>query len=148
MTWTAFQPGRSWRTLSRSLLQLSELGLVADFGVGSGELTLLLARAAEGMYAVDVDEGRLALLEKKAALLGVPNIDPLVGDFETVELPEPVHLNLAQAQALGLGEYAEARITLQAYLDLEPTGRWIEQTRVALSKLPEPPKPVADEAES
>lgn len=54
-----------------------------------------------------------------------------------VELPDPVHLQLARVQAVDLGRFDQARATLQAYLDLEPTGRWVERTRALLAGLPE-----------
>jgi hypothetical protein len=48
-----------------------------------------------------------------------------------------VHIKLAQAQGLGLGDFEEARETLEAYLILEPAGRWVEQTRKLIADLPE-----------
>ena len=56
---------------------------------------------------------------------------------EALELPEPVHIKLAQAQGLGLGDFEKARETLEAYLVLEPAGRWVEQTRKLIADLPE-----------
>jgi len=55
---------------------------------------------------------------------------------EGIELPEAVHIKLAQAQALGLGDLEQARETLEAYLVLEPTGRWLDQTRRLIADLP------------
>jgi tetratricopeptide (TPR) repeat protein len=60
---------------------------------------------------------------------------------EGIELPEAVHIKLAQVQALGLGDLEQARETLEAYLVLEPTGRWVDQTRKLIAELPEVPKP-------
>jgi len=54
---------------------------------------------------------------------------------EDLELPEPVHVNLAKAQALD-GDLAGARDTLETYLGREPEGRWSCETRAALSALP------------
>ncbi len=56
---------------------------------------------------------------------------------EGLELPEAVHIKLAQAQGLGLGDFERARETLEAYLVLEPTGRWVDQTRKLIADLPE-----------
>lgn len=55
---------------------------------------------------------------------------------EGLELPEAVHIKLAQAQGLGLGDFERARETLEAYLVLEPTGRWVDQTRRLIADLP------------
>jgi tetratricopeptide (TPR) repeat protein len=55
----------------------------------------------------------------------------------SIELPEPVHIKLARVQALGLGEFEKAHETLEAYLVLEPTGRWVDQTRKLVAVLPQ-----------
>jgi tetratricopeptide (TPR) repeat protein len=54
---------------------------------------------------------------------------------EALPLPEPVHLNLAQAEALS-GDVDGARATLEDYLAREPDGRWAKETRAALLALP------------
>lgn len=51
-----------------------------------------------------------------------------------IELPDPVHLNLARAWRLA-GEPAEARRVLSTYLDREPEGVWSEETREMLAAL-------------
>ncbi len=53
---------------------------------------------------------------------------------EGLELPEPVHLNLAEAELRG-GDAAAARATLERYLAGAPAGRWAERTRAALEAL-------------
>ena len=50
---------------------------------------------------------------------------------EGFELPEPVHLNLAQALELA-GRAEEGRGVLEEYLEARPEGRWSEVTRAAL----------------
>ena len=50
---------------------------------------------------------------------------------EKLDLPEPVHLNLAEAQ-LRNGDAGAARRTLEQYLERAPEGRWAELTRAAL----------------
>jgi tetratricopeptide (TPR) repeat protein len=54
---------------------------------------------------------------------------------ESLELPEPVHVNLAKASALA-GDLHAAREVLEAYLAREPEGRWAAETRAALDALP------------
>lgn len=56
--------------------------------------------------------------------------------MEGLVLPEPVHLNLTQAQVRD-GDLAGARATLEGYLLLEPTGAFVEETRRVLAALPE-----------
>lgn len=55
---------------------------------------------------------------------------------EGLDLPEPVHLNLAKAQFQN-GVTAAARATLLEYLGREPDGEWAEQTRAMLERMPE-----------
>ncbi|MCP3916425.1 MAG: tetratricopeptide repeat protein [bacterium] len=55
---------------------------------------------------------------------------------EEIDLPEPVHIMLAQAQAL-TGDFSASRETLDAYLTFEPTGEFVQLTRDVLAKLPE-----------
>ena len=57
--------------------------------------------------------------------------------LQKIELPGPVHLDLAQVQALGLGQFRAARETLEAYLVFEPTGAWVERTQKLLDSLPQ-----------
>ncbi len=53
---------------------------------------------------------------------------------ESLELPDPVHVNLAAAQRAA-GDPAAARATLEQYLTEAPQGKWAEQTRAALQRL-------------
>jgi tetratricopeptide (TPR) repeat protein len=55
---------------------------------------------------------------------------------EGLELPEPVHLNLAHALSKS-GDESGARATLREYLEREPEGRWVVETRRALAALGE-----------
>ena len=57
--------------------------------------------------------------------------------LDGVELPEPLHLRIADALMQG-GKTQDAREVLQAYLVLEEGGRWVEQTRQLLQILPIP----------
>jgi len=84
-----YQPGRSWEALSRALLAVHDLGVVADLGVGTGELTLLLAGSAARLYAVDRSAAALAALLDRA---GACRIIPVEADIGTFCLPEPADL--------------------------------------------------------
>jgi DNA-binding transcriptional ArsR family regulator len=87
-----YLPGRSWKGLSRALLLLARLGRVADLGVGSGDLSLLLARSSQRLYAVDREPDALAELELRAAQEGLDNVVAVAGALEDVVLPERVDL--------------------------------------------------------
>jgi tetratricopeptide (TPR) repeat protein len=59
--------------------------------------------------------------------------------LDGVELPEPLHVRLADA-LVRADRAPEAREVLEAYLVLEPTGRWVDTTRQLLTALgPEDP---------
>jgi len=53
---------------------------------------------------------------------------------EQLELPEPVHVNLAQAE-LRRGESAAARKVLDDYLRATPEGEWVGVTRALLTQI-------------
>ena len=68
---------------------------VADLGAGSGVFTLPFAqRVGTGgkVYAVDIDEGLLAIVAEKAKQARVTNIQPVVAGATDPKLPEPVDL--------------------------------------------------------
>ncbi len=54
---------------------------------------------------------------------------------EKLELPEPVHLNLAKAQ-FQQGDAAGARATLEEYLQRESDGAWAQDSRAMLERIP------------
>ena len=54
---------------------------------------------------------------------------------EELELPDPVHMNLAKA-LVAAGEKLAAKAVLESYLAREPEGRWSVQTRELLTRLP------------
>lgn len=53
---------------------------------------------------------------------------------EQLELPEPVHLNLARALQAA-GDADEARRTLRTHLERHPAGPWLKETEAALAQL-------------
>ena len=70
--------------------------------------------------------------------------------LDGVELPEPLHVRLADA-LVRAERTGEAREVLEAYLVLEPTGRWVDTTRQLLEALgpadPVPPEESAGDGE-
>ena len=85
-----YQPGRSWESLARGLLLASPLGVVADLGVGGGELSLLLAASARRLYAVDRSEATLLALGARCRERGIDNLIPVEAEIADLQLPEPV----------------------------------------------------------
>ena len=78
---TAYIPGRSWEGFSRALLQLVPAMTIADIGIGSGEMALLLAARAHKVVAIDSDAAALTRLQAKARRAGlVGKVDCRLGD--------------------------------------------------------------------
>ncbi len=63
--------------------------VVADIGAGSGVFTLPLARAVpQGrVYAVDIDQGLVDHIARKAEEARAPNVRPVLGQFTDPRLP-------------------------------------------------------------
>ncbi|MBM3855791.1 MAG: class I SAM-dependent methyltransferase, partial [Verrucomicrobia bacterium] len=70
-------------------LQLRPGDVVADIGAGAGAFTLPLARvAAQGrVYAVDIEQGLVDHIAKKARDEKVPNVQGVLGQFTDPDLP-------------------------------------------------------------
>jgi arsenite methyltransferase len=68
---------------------------VADLGAGGGYFTWYLAAAVgpQGkVYAVDIDETALRMIEKEIRARGITNVVPIRGEPGDAKLPEPVDL--------------------------------------------------------
>jgi predicted methyltransferase len=68
---------------------------VADLGAGGGYFTWYLAAAVgpQGkVYAVDIDETALGIIEKEMRRRGVTNVVPIHAEPADAKLPEPVDL--------------------------------------------------------
>ncbi|MEE9391030.1 MAG: metalloregulator ArsR/SmtB family transcription factor [Planctomycetota bacterium] len=83
-----YLPGRTWEGLARTLLTLVPPRSILDIGIGDGELTLLLAKCASRLVAVDPDRGALQRLEKKSLKAGCTVIETRVGVLEDLPLDE------------------------------------------------------------
>lgn len=66
---------------------------VVDYGCGPGLLTLLAAKAvgtAGKVYALDIHEGMVSLVESRAAEAGLANVAALLSDGPEAPLPDAV----------------------------------------------------------
>ena len=71
-------------------LKLGPRSVVADIGAGSGIFTLPLAKAVAGggkVYAVDIEQGLVDHITKKAAEAKVTNVHGVLGKFTDPNLP-------------------------------------------------------------
>lgn len=75
-------------------LELKPGTIVADLGAGPGVFTWPFARtvAPATVYAVDVQQGFITHLEKRAKEQQLTNVRPVLGKFEDPLLPEKVDL--------------------------------------------------------
>jgi tetratricopeptide (TPR) repeat protein len=102
--------------------------------------------------AIDHDPSRieahqflgLALFETGDAAGAARAFDAVlaIARSEDLELPDPVHIQLARALFLA-GDAARARETLEDYLVAHPGGAFVDQTREVLDALPAPEPPGA-----
>ena len=77
-----YVPGRSWKGLAETLLQLMPPMAIADLGAGEGTFSQLLAQRAERVIAVD-NSARMVEFGAKLALL-THGTEPYDGDWEAI----------------------------------------------------------------
>jgi ubiquinone/menaquinone biosynthesis C-methylase UbiE len=76
--------------LAMRLMRVERGSTVADLGAGSGYFTVRLARAVGNsgkVYAVDIQQGMLDLLQKAVAREKLTNIVPVLGAIDDPRLP-------------------------------------------------------------
>ncbi|MCA9323298.1 MAG: metalloregulator ArsR/SmtB family transcription factor [Planctomycetes bacterium] len=95
-------PGRSWEGFARALLTLVPPLRVADVGVGEGDMTLLFARFARQVVAVDLDPAALEGLQLKARRSGLTNLECRKGSIEALPLPNDAFDLVVLSQLLHL----------------------------------------------
>ncbi|MGQ0506206.1 MAG: ArsR/SmtB family transcription factor [Myxococcaceae bacterium] len=81
------EPGQSWRLLAAALSSLLPPLEVADFGCGTGVLSVELARWARQVIAVDRSADALAQARERAVREGRENITYLEADLHSLPLP-------------------------------------------------------------
>lgn len=109
-----YLPGRSWEALAGLLLALLPPLRIADIGVGTGQLTRLLAPRAARLIAIDTDPAALAGLE--------PPIEPRLGRLEDPPLtPGEVELILLSQSLHCVEDPVDA--LRRCYAVLPPGGR-------------------------
>jgi ubiquinone/menaquinone biosynthesis C-methylase UbiE len=76
--------------LAIRLLRIQRGSTVADIGAGSGNITIRLARAVGPMgkvFANDIQQGMLDILEKNVARARLTNVVPVLGAVDDPKLP-------------------------------------------------------------
>jgi ubiquinone/menaquinone biosynthesis C-methylase UbiE len=78
-----YVPGRSWKGLAETLLQLMPPMVVGDLGAGEGTFSQLLAQRAERVIAVDNSANMVEFGAKLAKENGLANLEYRLGDLES-----------------------------------------------------------------
>ncbi len=77
-----YVPGRSWKGLAETLLQLMPPMVIGDLGAGEGTFSQLLAQRAECVIAVDNSAKMVEFGAKLAKENGLSNLEYRLGDLE------------------------------------------------------------------
>jgi ubiquinone/menaquinone biosynthesis C-methylase UbiE/DNA-binding transcriptional ArsR family regulator len=78
-----YVPGRSWKGLAETLLQLMPPMVIADLGAGEGSFSQLLAQRAERVIAVDNSARMVEVGAQLALENGIGNLEYRLGDLES-----------------------------------------------------------------
>lgn len=120
-----YSPGRTWETLSRSLLQLLDTGDVLDIASGDGITAELLAPHARSIVCLDSSERVVQAAAKR--LSAFSNVQVIQGDMQALELDDQRFDLVLMLHAL---TYAEnpAKAVAEAARVLRPGGRLLAVT--------------------
>jgi ubiquinone/menaquinone biosynthesis C-methylase UbiE len=117
-----YVPGRSWKGLAETLLQLMPPMTIGDLGAGEGTFSQLLAQRAERVIAVDNAAKMVEFGARLAKENGLANLDYRLGDLEAPPIEEGT-LDLAFfSQSLHHALHPQEAVSA-AYRLLKPGGR-------------------------
>lgn len=117
-----YVPGRSWKGLAETLLQLMPPMTIADLGAGEGTISQLLAQRAERVIAIDNSENMVEFGSRLAQENGLENLEYRLGDLENPPI-EAGSLDLAFfSQSLHHALHPQKAVEA-AYGLLKPGGR-------------------------
>jgi ubiquinone/menaquinone biosynthesis C-methylase UbiE len=117
-----YVPGRSWKGLAETLLQLMPPMVIADLGAGEGTFSQLLAQRAERVIAVDNSAKMVEFGARLARENGIANLEYRLGDLESPPI-ESATIDLAFfSQSLHHALHPDRAVAAAAEL-LKPGGR-------------------------
>jgi ubiquinone/menaquinone biosynthesis C-methylase UbiE/biotin operon repressor len=117
-----YVPGRSWKGLAETLLQLMPPMAIADLGAGEGTFSQLLAQRAQHVIAVDNSAKMVEFGARLARENGIANLEYRLGDLESPPI-EDASMDLAFfSQSLHHALHPERAVAAAARL-LKPGGR-------------------------
>jgi ArsR family transcriptional regulator len=117
-----YVPGRSWKALAETLLQLMPPMTIGDLGAGEGTLSQLLAQRAERVIAVDSSPKMVEFGARLARENGIENLEYRLGDLESPPV-DAASLDLAIfSQSLHHALHPQSAVDA-AWSILKPGGR-------------------------
>jgi ubiquinone/menaquinone biosynthesis C-methylase UbiE/DNA-binding MarR family transcriptional regulator len=117
-----YVPGRSWKGLAETLLQLMPPMTIADLGAGEGTFSQLLAQRAQRVIAVDNSAKMVEFGARLARENGIANLEYRLGDLESPPIEDST-IDLAFfSQSLHHALHPERAVAAAARL-LKPGGR-------------------------
>lgn len=112
----------------QALEALPEGLVLAELGCGSGILSMVAARRARRVYAVELDDDLLAFAQGAARLNGVEDrITFVQGDAREIRLPEPVDAVFCEMLDTGLICEMQVEVMARVHELLKPGARVIPQ---------------------
>jgi ubiquinone/menaquinone biosynthesis C-methylase UbiE len=117
-----YVPGRSWKGLAETLLQLMPPLVIGDLGAGEGTFSQLLAQRASHVIAIDNSQNMVDFGSRLARENGLANLEYRLGDLEDPPI-DPASLDIAFfSQSLHHALHPE-RAVAAAFRLLKPGGR-------------------------
>ncbi len=118
----SYCPGRSWKGFAQMLLALAGPITVADLGAGEGTVSLMMARNAKRVIAVDNSEKMVEFGVNLAKEHGLQNLEYRLGDIEEPPVDEASIDLVLLSQALHHASNP-SRAIAAAYRIAKPGGR-------------------------
>jgi len=118
------EPGQSWFLWAGALASLLPPLDVADFGCGTGTLSVSIARWARQVWAIDQNPEALAQAKERAAREGRTNVHFLCEDLHRLSLPAGERDLIVISQSLHHVESPAAVLT-EAVRLLKPGGKLV-----------------------
>lgn len=114
-------PGRSWEAIGQFLVRLIPRIDIVDLGAGEGLLSQMLAENAREVVCVDNSPKMVQLGSALAEKNEIPNLRYVLGDIESVPLPDSIFDVAILSQALHHAQ-KPARAIAEAMRILRPGG--------------------------
>jgi len=118
----SYVPGKSWKSVAEALLKLMPPMVIADLGAGEGAFSLLLARRAKKVIAVDTSARMVEVGQQQAKRQGVKNLEYRLGDMEEVPIEDGAVDLVFYSQSLHHALHP-GRAVGEAWRILKPGGR-------------------------